>query len=1213
MNKTMLAIAGTLSVSSLLLLDSAVKGTALLALAAVAATMLRRDSAATRHLVWLLAIVAMLAVPLLSALLPEWRVLPEWAGVSPEPIAAKPSLPSIAAPADAAVALPQNADRVQPDWPSATAYQPAAEPPEARPAPVAAEAAAEASVPTWDWIGALPLAWAIGSLLLILRLTAARWVLWNAQRRATLIGSATRTAKATDDPLLAALETVSRQLALRRPVTLLLHPHKTIPVVWGIVRCHLMLPAAARQWSGEQLRSVLLHELAHVRRRDTTAQLLAQIACALHWFNPLVWLAVWRLGVEGERACDDLVLASGVRPSAYAGHLLEIVADFSPARWMQSCGLAMARKSSLEGRLLAVLGKNLNRRRVSTALAALALAMTVGIVAPIAMLRAAEEPWNPPQSAHVGSSDFSTYCVHDGTNSAFVIAYRGDFSSATSSSQNPKSHTWHDTATLTLKTKDGKKEVAFHRDHTAPQKLTLAGRNYDLAQGRVFLVSHNGEAIRQLDMNPPAITTAEARSDLAKQIAALPPQTREQPAVTKPEGGQTNVEAAAGKLQPKDGHAQSLFKYWQANARVDGKIPGGLIGNLGEKMKRTISLNKDDSPANHDYAMRLAKLLPRFDATHDWTQSDAIGLLNDISTVDKYNIPICTTLDAIENDTIRSGEPLPAELADAPWGRPTPDGLRVAWLLEPRAKAYPLGMALKSRVLVHNSGKKTAIFCMTSWLQGGGNAHDAKGAVIPVAAIEWLPMVTRKTYRLAPGEYCETPAAGVGVGAKAEPKNWVEVRIGARIDTKPGAEVSFSPRAVDLFCGPVPKDAADFLGRIVAERVGRELPLPATAVERAQIIRRVTLDLFGNSPTPEEIAAFVADKTPAVAANLEKRLANRPGVAPFMGTLQPGDIQFRVLAPAPDAAKKPPKATVITPAEVLENLKKHDAIYEAGFSVSGTQDGMDLIDLHSGALVGVKRRWKFTYDNDRFGSTADAIEHEKTLGLKPIRTKTFVYWGHDLLGYYFEDTNFEVSREGKETEKGTAPLILLRKPDGDYRSKYDWLWACGRIFSRVLDKVIRVEEPKDGLLVVSALGSHPAWRNKGRWELEIDTTAAWMVRKAHYYANDYVGDKPDHLYTEMTNSGTLWSGPYCIPKKALINSAGPINNNVETARLMYISTQRLTFDPVVGKFDARLYGAVQQAVNYRDNKNPGLKLDDQRVSPPTFTEPNRFKPEPVQH
>jgi len=51
----------------------------------------------------------------------------------------------------------------------------------------------------------------------------------------------------------------------------------------------------------------------------------------------------------------------------------------------------MARKSSIEGRLVAVLSKNLNRRRVSVALALIALALTAGIAIPVAMLRAADE------------------------------------------------------------------------------------------------------------------------------------------------------------------------------------------------------------------------------------------------------------------------------------------------------------------------------------------------------------------------------------------------------------------------------------------------------------------------------------------------------------------------------------------------------------------------------------------------------------------------------------------------------------------------------------------------------------------------------------------------------------------------------------------------------------------------------------------------------
>ncbi|MDB5355156.1 MAG: hypothetical protein JWN24_1609 [Phycisphaerales bacterium] len=398
MNRILLTVAGVFGASSLLLVDSAVKGTALLLLAAVAALILRRDSAATRHVVWLLAIVALLAVPVLSAMLPQWRVLPQWAGISPKPLAANISPASTARPAEGAVESPRIAEPVQVERSSATANEPAAEPPAPSPAPATPKIIPEPPSRSWNWINALPLVWAIGFSVLILRLVAARLMLWNSERQGTVVGSSGQPAKAIGDPIVTALEAACSQLGIRRPVTLLIHADKTIPVVWGIRRCSLLLPAAARHWSGEQLRSVLLHELAHIKRRDTMAQLLTQIACALHWFNPLVWFAAWRLGVERERACDDLVLASGVRPSAYAGFLLEVVTGYASARWTTSCGLAMARKSSLEGRLIAVVSKNLNRRGVSAALAAIALVMTVGIVIPIAMLRAAEEgPAAPAQ------------------------------------------------------------------------------------------------------------------------------------------------------------------------------------------------------------------------------------------------------------------------------------------------------------------------------------------------------------------------------------------------------------------------------------------------------------------------------------------------------------------------------------------------------------------------------------------------------------------------------------------------------------------------------------------------------------------------------------------------------------------------------------------------------------------------------------------------
>jgi hypothetical protein len=83
-------------------------------------------------------------------------------------------------------------------------------------------------------------------------------------------------------------------------------------------------------------------------------QLIAQAACAIYWFNPLVWMAAAQLRSERERACDDAVLRGGALASAYAGHLLDIARELRPAL-RPSAALAMARRSDLEGRLLAVL------------------------------------------------------------------------------------------------------------------------------------------------------------------------------------------------------------------------------------------------------------------------------------------------------------------------------------------------------------------------------------------------------------------------------------------------------------------------------------------------------------------------------------------------------------------------------------------------------------------------------------------------------------------------------------------------------------------------------------------------------------------------------------------------------------------------------------------------------------------------------------------
>ena len=786
MNRTILTVAGVLSASSLLLVDSAIKGTVLLALAAVVALILRRDSAATRHLVWSLAIVAMLVVPLLSAMLPQWRVLPAWMS-SPRPDVVAVSPPSIAKSTGGVIESPRMAEPVDVEPPIATVDKRVAALPDTRPALVTPEAVPAPTVRSWNWINALPLVWVVGFAVLMLRLSAARWMLWNSERLATVVcrrvapqlAFESRSDSATaHDPIVVAMKSICSQLGISRPVTLLIHPDKTIPVVWGIFRCRLMLPAAARQWSDEQLQSVLLHELAHITRRDTVVQLLAQVACALHWFNPLVWFAAWRLDVERERSCDDLVLASGVRPSAYAGHLLDVVTGLSPARWTQACGLAMARKSSLEGRLTAVLGKDLNRRSVPVALAGLALAIAVGIAVPIAMLCAA---------------------VPD-----------------------------------------------------------------------------------------------EPKSDALKENA-----------------------------EPKDDESKVLFEMWKTSARSDGKIPGGRIGEMAASLKTIIDLNPGT-----EAAAKCEAVLKKCDATRDWAPAEAAALLDEISVV----IPSRAGSDVRANRErrIHPGKPIPDELKNAPWGQPAANGLRTAWLLEPRAETHSLGSVLKSRVLFHNTGKAPVCFATDDWVFGDGHeATDANGEGIDVWTTGGLGISTRKIFRLAPGECAEVEGAPVGVGSHESSAEASNDKVGGWIEAEEGDAITFTPRKLRLTFlrswrndkGPQNSDSA--LQEIIAARVMQESPMPAAATDREQLLRRVMQDLTSAAPTAQEIAAFVADNTPDALAKLTKSLQTRVGAMHFAGELAGGETKFRVTAAA--ANEKPKQGAAAAPAPKHKDAR---ALYE---------------------------------------------------------------------------------------------------------------------------------------------------------------------------------------------------------------------------------------------------------------------------------------------
>ena len=119
------------------------------------------------------------------------------------------------------------------------------------------------------------------------------------------------------------------------------------PVAAGVIRPVVLVPAGWDEWPASVRKIVIDHELAHLHRRDPLWRWLAELACAVHWFNPLVWWIARRLVIQCEFACDARVLENGAAPDAYA----RLLCDLAEHTSLRSPALAMAERSSLEVRV----------------------------------------------------------------------------------------------------------------------------------------------------------------------------------------------------------------------------------------------------------------------------------------------------------------------------------------------------------------------------------------------------------------------------------------------------------------------------------------------------------------------------------------------------------------------------------------------------------------------------------------------------------------------------------------------------------------------------------------------------------------------------------------------------------------------------------------------------------------------------------------------
>jgi len=346
--------------------ECVIKTTAILVIAAVAALLCRKASASVRHLIWTLGFACAFIQPLLSSI-------------------HSPLSLSITAAPEYHAALPEQAATVLPatDLPDQPLPQPAT-----ATAPAAIKAAPIEKPKNHPVFGALwncaVLLWAAGAMFVLLKMGKGLYTARILVNSSTLMDSH-------------CIPEASRRTMHRIPycrsikIRMLNRASaETSPLTLGLLRPIILLPASAATWEIERLDAVLLHELAHIRRRDWSTRLLANIVCALYWFHPLVWMAARKMRDESEVACDDQVVEMGIAAADYARHLLDIAVSSRNIRGLSMVAVPMASAPKIEGRLKTILMTGRQRGTVARSVfvrgivATLAVGLICGAVKVIA-------------------------------------------------------------------------------------------------------------------------------------------------------------------------------------------------------------------------------------------------------------------------------------------------------------------------------------------------------------------------------------------------------------------------------------------------------------------------------------------------------------------------------------------------------------------------------------------------------------------------------------------------------------------------------------------------------------------------------------------------------------------------------------------------------------------------------------------------------------
>lgn len=350
------------------LLEVILKGSLVLALALIGVQFWRHAPASARHLVLGLALAVNVLLPLCATWAPTWQA---------------PALPLVTTTWQFGPTTSTD------DAGDAATTAGGVDSPGASPLAVSPEPAIVHDAVAQNWGLALAWLWIAGAALVTVRLCLALVV----------VGRILIAARPAVDPAWSAIARNCRQrVGVHRDIPLLISRRATVPFTWGWIRPRIILPTDSRLWTDHKLEIILLHELAHIKRWDAVSTGLAQLAAILYWFNPLVWMTRRSLLVERERACDNWVISTGIKRSAYAGCLLEVARTAGRRRWLPELQIAMAQRTSFEERIMAIVTERKDRAPLGTRRLTMGLLVSLIMILPLAGVQIFAQQSDPAET-----------------------------------------------------------------------------------------------------------------------------------------------------------------------------------------------------------------------------------------------------------------------------------------------------------------------------------------------------------------------------------------------------------------------------------------------------------------------------------------------------------------------------------------------------------------------------------------------------------------------------------------------------------------------------------------------------------------------------------------------------------------------------------------------------------------------------------------------